>query len=71
MKTSQEEISAHKIKHNVAEILVKVTTTSQVWRDILSKDTTVFVASMKGQLSCEPGIRQLGIFMGYFDFSSK
>ena len=49
---------------------VKVTTTSKTWRDILCKETSALKANIMGHLSCDPGIRQLGIFMDYFDKTS-
>ena len=54
-------------KTGVKPWMVKVSTTSNIWRDILCKETSTLSASMKGNLLCEPGIRQLGIFMDYFD----
>jgi hypothetical protein len=51
--------------------LVKVSTTSKVWRNVVCKETSALTESMKGNLSCDPGIRQLGVFMGYFDQLSK
>ena len=50
--------------------LVKVTTNSSTWRDILCKDTSAFTAHLKGNLSCDPGIQKFSVFMGYFDFQS-
>ena len=46
---------------------VKVWTTSTIWRNILCKETSALKANMMGHLSCDPGIRQLGTFMEYFD----
>ena len=59
MKDDDTRISKH--------CRVKVWMTSTIWRDILCKETSALKASMTGHLSCDPGIRQLGKFMEYFD----
>ena len=46
---------------------VKITTTSTVWRDILCNKTSAITANLKGNFTCDPGIRKFGNFMRYFD----
>ena len=70
LETNQDEMKQNN-QESVPKYLVKVSTTSTVWRDILCKETSAVTANINGYLSCDPGIRQLGRFMEYFDFPSR
>ena len=66
------------IRRGIVEILKKkpheqeafdltVTTTSEVWRGILTKDKSALKANVTGGLKCVPNILSLKRFMEYFD----
>ena len=44
-----------------------VTTTSEVWRGILTSDKSALKANIMGGLKCDPNILSLKRFMEYFD----
>lgn len=46
---------------------LEVTTTNKVWREILAKDKSGAAAALKGEITCQPGVRKLAAFMDYFD----
>ena len=46
---------------------IAVTTSSAVWRDILSKDKSAIATNITGGIKCEPSIIRLGSFMKYFE----
>jgi hypothetical protein len=49
------------------QIDLEVKTTDTIWRQIMAKDKSAAVAVLKGDLVCNPGVSNLGTFMGYFD----
>ena len=44
-----------------------VTTTSEIWRRIISNDKSALTANVTGGLQCNPNILSLRRFMQYFD----
>ena len=46
---------------------LEVTTTNDIWRQILAKEKNGAAAAFKGEISCKPGIMKLQSFMNYFD----
>ena len=57
-----------KIKPNEKESFdLTVTTTSDVWRGILTSDKSALGANVTGGLKCNPSILKLRTFMQYFD----
>lgn len=46
---------------------LEVTTTNKIWREILAKDKSGAAAALKGEITCEPGVRKLAAFMDFFD----
>ena len=49
------------------EFDLTVTTTTEVWRGILSNDKSALTANVTGGLKCNPSILRLRTFMQYFD----
>ena len=46
---------------------LRVTTSSILWREILSQDKSALVANITGGIKCEPNIQSLRRFMNYFE----
>ena len=44
-----------------------VTTTSDVWRGIMSQEKSALASNVLGGIKCNPSILSLKRFMGYFD----
>ena len=44
-----------------------ITTTSDVWRGIMSQEKSAIASNVMGGIKCNPSILSLKRFMGYFD----
>ena len=44
-----------------------ITTTSDVWRGIMSQEKSALASNLMGGIKCNPNILSLERFMGYFD----
>ena len=67
LETIQKFFEIIKEKPVDEEFDLTVTTTSKVWRGILTSDKSAITANVTGGLKCTPSILRLRIFMEYFD----
>ena len=59
------EICKGQVTEDVYDLVI--TTTSDVWRGIMSQEKSAIASNVMGGIKCNPSILSLKRFMGYFD----